>query len=195
MKKLVPHFRRRELYSEWGRSPVGEVGDNNSHVRGRRLVLHSPNPPSTLSERLRTRRALRASVFEQDILLLARQKSAEGRPSRFLVCLVCFEGRSVGGTKPRYFSVRQGRAASPTAHVQRSPRVKIFDFRLGQKSTLRARGRGSNAVSRKIARDGVPHVLSRNGTLNRLIRMRCAKAPPGRTRGVLVVHKRSARRG
>ena len=52
-----------------------------------------------------------------------------------------------------------------------------------------------DAVSRKIARDGVPHVLSRNGTLNRLIRMRCAKAPPGRTRGVLVVHKRSARRG
>ena len=56
-------------------------------------------------------------------------------------------------------------------------------------------GGGFDAVSRKIARDGVPHVLSRNGTLNRLIRMRCAKAPPGRTRGVLVVHKRSARRG
>ena len=54
---------------------------------------------------------------------------------------------------------------------------------------------GFDAVSRKIARDGVPHVLSRNGTLNRLIRMRCAKAPLCRTRGVLVVHKRSARRG
>ena len=28
---------------------------------------------------------------------------------------------------------------------------------------------GFDAVSRKIARDGVPHVLSRNGTLNRAI--------------------------
>ena len=26
MKKLVPHFGRKELYSEWGRSPVGEEG-------------------------------------------------------------------------------------------------------------------------------------------------------------------------
>ena len=52
MKKLVPHFGRRELYFEWGRSPVAgvpanitngdfvgysEEGDNNSPVRGRRL--------------------------------------------------------------------------------------------------------------------------------------------------------------
>ena len=35
IQKLVPHFGRSELYSEWGRSPVGEEGDNNSHVRGR----------------------------------------------------------------------------------------------------------------------------------------------------------------
>ena len=65
MKKLVPHFRRRELYSEWGRSPVAgvptnitngdfvgysEEGANNSHVRGRRLILHSPSTTRTLSE-------------------------------------------------------------------------------------------------------------------------------------------------
>ena len=104
--KIVPHFGRRELYSEWGRSPVGEVGDNNSHVRGRQLVLHSPSTTHTPSERARTRRtlrasvsapprALRASVFEQDILLLVRQKSAEGRPSRFSVFL-CVGGQSAG---------------------------------------------------------------------------------------------------
>ena len=43
VQKLVPHFGRRELYSEWGRSPVGEVGDNNSHVRGRQLILYTPS--------------------------------------------------------------------------------------------------------------------------------------------------------
>ena len=30
MKKLVPHFRRSELYFEWGRSPEGEVGEQHS---------------------------------------------------------------------------------------------------------------------------------------------------------------------
>ena len=34
MKKKVPHFRRSELYSEWGRSPEGEEGVQYSHVRG-----------------------------------------------------------------------------------------------------------------------------------------------------------------
>ena len=140
---------------------------------------------------------------------------------------------SVGGTKPRYFSVRQGKAplsGSPQSGEVWGPRRK--NFRWGHNEHA-LRGKGAiarkqtesrffkrlscslariatrertrtyvsihdgdlDAVSRKIARDGVPHVLSRNGTLNRLIRMRCAKAPPGRTRGVLVVHKRSARRG
>ena len=32
MKKLVPHFRRNELYFEWGRSPEGEEGEQYSHV-------------------------------------------------------------------------------------------------------------------------------------------------------------------
>ena len=38
IQKLIPHFGRRELYSEWGRSPVGEVGDNNSHDRGQDFI-------------------------------------------------------------------------------------------------------------------------------------------------------------
>ena len=61
IQKLVPHFGRSELYSEWGRSPVGEEGDNNSPVRGRQPVLHSPSTTRTLIERLRVRRTLRAS--------------------------------------------------------------------------------------------------------------------------------------
>ena len=52
MKKLVPHFRRSELYSEWGRSPVGEVGDFHSPVRGRQPVLYSPSAMKALSERI-----------------------------------------------------------------------------------------------------------------------------------------------
>jgi len=27
MKKHIPHFRRSELYPEWGRSPEGEEGE------------------------------------------------------------------------------------------------------------------------------------------------------------------------
>ena len=38
VQKLVPHFGRSELYSEWGRSPVGEVGDFHSHVRGQDFI-------------------------------------------------------------------------------------------------------------------------------------------------------------
>ena len=33
--KLIPHFGRRQAYSEWGRSPGGEEGVCHSHVRGR----------------------------------------------------------------------------------------------------------------------------------------------------------------
>ena len=39
MKKLVPHFRRSELYFEWGRSPEGEEGEQYSHVRDAHPVL------------------------------------------------------------------------------------------------------------------------------------------------------------
>ena len=53
VQKLVPHFGRRVLYSEWGRSPVGEEGDNNSPVRGRRLVLYSPSTTHTPSVRIK----------------------------------------------------------------------------------------------------------------------------------------------
>ena len=35
MKKYIPHFRRSELYPEWGRSPEGEEGAQYFHVRGR----------------------------------------------------------------------------------------------------------------------------------------------------------------
>ena len=38
VQKSVPHFGRRQAYSEWGRSPVGEVGVCHSHVRGRQLI-------------------------------------------------------------------------------------------------------------------------------------------------------------
>ena len=38
VEKQVPHFGRRELNSEWGRSPGGEEGVSYSHVRGRQLV-------------------------------------------------------------------------------------------------------------------------------------------------------------
>ena len=41
MKKLVPRFRRSELYFEWGRSPEGEEGEQYSHVRGRTSILTS----------------------------------------------------------------------------------------------------------------------------------------------------------
>ena len=35
VQKQVPHFGRRQAYSEWGRSPGGEEGVSYSHVRGR----------------------------------------------------------------------------------------------------------------------------------------------------------------
>ena len=38
-EKYIPHFRRSELYFEWGRSPEGEEGEQYSHVRR----LHSLN--------------------------------------------------------------------------------------------------------------------------------------------------------
>ena len=34
MKKKVPHFRRDELYPEWGRSPEGEEGVQYFHIEG-----------------------------------------------------------------------------------------------------------------------------------------------------------------
>ena len=34
MKKNIPHFRRSELYPEWGRSPEGEEGVQYYHVAG-----------------------------------------------------------------------------------------------------------------------------------------------------------------
>ena len=47
VQKSVPHFGRRELYSEWGRSPGGEEGVSYSHVRGRQPISNtgeeSPN--------------------------------------------------------------------------------------------------------------------------------------------------------
>ena len=49
-EKYIPHFRRSELYFEWGRSPEGEEGEQYSHVRGR-----APYPtfePATPSERV-----------------------------------------------------------------------------------------------------------------------------------------------
>ena len=38
VQKLVPHFGRRQAYSEWGRSPEGEEGVSYSHVRGRKPI-------------------------------------------------------------------------------------------------------------------------------------------------------------
>ena len=49
MKKLVPHFRRSELYFEWGRSPEGEEGEQYSHVRGRTPVFIY-EPPSPIGD-------------------------------------------------------------------------------------------------------------------------------------------------
>ena len=34
MKKYIPHFRRNELYPEWGRSPEGEEGVQYFPVAG-----------------------------------------------------------------------------------------------------------------------------------------------------------------
>ena len=55
MKKYIPHFRRNELYSEWGRSPEGEEGVQYYHVRER--------IPNKLA---RIRRELIQSVPEHD---------------------------------------------------------------------------------------------------------------------------------
>ena len=49
VQKLVPHFGRRQAYSEWGRSAEGEEGVSYSHVRGRQLV-YSPITTHTPSE-------------------------------------------------------------------------------------------------------------------------------------------------
>ena len=55
-QKLVPHFGRCELSSEWGRSPGGEEGVSYSHVRGRQFVYFPEHaatferaPPETKS--------------------------------------------------------------------------------------------------------------------------------------------------
>ena len=65
VQKLVPHFGRRQAYSEWGRSAEGEEGGCHSHVRGRQPVsfpehdAHSERAPprrTAYSERLRARR-------------------------------------------------------------------------------------------------------------------------------------------
>ena len=39
VQKLVPHFGRRQAYSEWGRSAEGEEGVSYSHVRGRKFIF------------------------------------------------------------------------------------------------------------------------------------------------------------
>ena len=39
VQKLVPHFGRRQAYSEWGRSAEGEEGVSYSHVRGWQLIF------------------------------------------------------------------------------------------------------------------------------------------------------------
>ena len=82
VQKSVPHFGRRELYSEWGRSPgirgprkvpqrsedtlwgFGEEGVFYSHVRGRQLV-YSPSTTLTPSEHSRDDKHIR-SVPEYD---------------------------------------------------------------------------------------------------------------------------------
>ena len=64
-QKLVPHFGRHKLYSEWGRSPGGEEGDNNSYVSVRQQVLYSPNTTHTLSKSPRDEQPIR-SVPEHD---------------------------------------------------------------------------------------------------------------------------------
>ena len=47
MKKLVPHFRRSELYFEWGRSPEGEEGEQYSPRDVYSISrLITPNTPS-----------------------------------------------------------------------------------------------------------------------------------------------------
>ena len=65
VQKLVPHFGRRELNSEWGRSAEGEEGVCHSHVRGRQPVsfpehdAHSERAPprrTAYSERPPVRR-------------------------------------------------------------------------------------------------------------------------------------------
>ena len=117
----------------------------------------------------------------------AKRRSVGSPPKEF----------SVGSKRARFVGKRSNRAQAnekplfQAAFLQFSANCDAGAYR----DVCEHPRRDLDAVSRKIARDGVPHVLSRNGTLNRLIRMRCAKAPPCRTRGVLVVHKRSARRG
>ena len=74
-QKQVPHFGRRVLYSEWGRSPGGEEGVCHSHVRGRQLIFFyehdehhgraSPNTPTTPREHPRDEKFIR-SVLEHD---------------------------------------------------------------------------------------------------------------------------------
>ena len=59
VQKSVPHFGRRELYSEWGRSPGGEEGVSYSHVRGRQLV-YSLNTTLTPSEHPRDEQHIRS---------------------------------------------------------------------------------------------------------------------------------------
>ena len=66
VQKSVPHFGRRELYSEWGRSPGGEEGVSYSHVRGRQLV-YSLNTTLTPSEHPRDEQHIR-SPPEHDAL-------------------------------------------------------------------------------------------------------------------------------
>ena len=61
-----------------GGKPEGKEGDNNSPVRGRQPVLHSPSTPRTLNERLRTRRTLRAGVFEYDVSLSETEPEPQG---------------------------------------------------------------------------------------------------------------------
>ena len=74
VQKQVPHFGRRELYSEWGRSPGGEEGVCHSHVIGRQLVL-CVSTTFPLDEIFRDEKPIR-SVPEHDEQLIRSAPSA-----------------------------------------------------------------------------------------------------------------------
>ena len=82
--KLIPHFGRCELYSEWGRSPGGEEGVSYFHVRERQFVFSS-STTQPLSEHPRDEKPVR-SVLEHDahserVLLGAPPRPRRGKQS------------------------------------------------------------------------------------------------------------------
>ena len=99
----------------------------------------------------------------------------------------------------------QGGFDAVICRIRRLQKTAIFRVRQGSASRtgravylsyISGRAGGADAVIRRLRRLQKTAIFRvGDGTLNRLIRMRCAKAPLRRTRGVLVVHKRSAQRG